>query len=213
MKVSILCPSRQRVELLKKSIESLGNGNFEILIAVDNDDPQVKEYRRVAKGYKNRRLFVCKPHGYSELHEYFNLLASEAKGDWLMLWNDDATMETDGWVKVVSKQDHTKPLVLNIWHEVNNLFPLISRAWYEVIGHYSFNTHADSWVQQIGERSGTQVFIDGIKIIHNKPMDETGQASTHTAVNDSGPRFSSPQTQELINKDADTIRRWYEAHN
>jgi hypothetical protein len=35
--------------------------------------------------------------GYDSLHEYYNELASKATGDWLMLWNDDAVMETEGW--------------------------------------------------------------------------------------------------------------------
>lgn len=204
--ISVLMPSRSRVELARKAIESLGKGDFEVLICIDYDDPQIEEYKKLCSPFV--RLFMEPRHGYENLHKYYNRLSKEAKGDWLLLFNDDATMETENWTKMVDGFNPKEPVVLNIFHEIDNLFPLISRKFYEILGHYSLNTHADSWVQQVGERSGTQHYVEGYKIIHLKPTDETGQASTHTAVSNTGPQFSSPQMQQLINQDAETIKQY-----
>lgn len=208
MKITLLCPSRQRCDLLRKSIESLGRGNWEIIVRVDEDDPEVVQYRDMSKEIKKMVLLVGPKHGYEQLHQYYNEASIKAKGDWLMLWNDDATMTTENWTDSFKEFDPKEPLVLNFYHEINNLFPAISRKFYEIIGHFSLQTHADSWVQQIGERSGTQRFISGVKIIHNKPTDETGQASTHTAVSYTGAQFGMPHFQDLINQDSDKIKAY-----
>lgn len=192
--------------MLRGSIGSLGRGDFEVLVGIDKDDPQKERYL-VMDWSKNVRFFVFEnPQGYGGLHEYYNELAREARGDWIMLWNDDAIMDTTNWINIFNDQDHTQPIVLSLYHEVNNLFPAISRTFHETIGHFSLQTHADSWVQQVGERSGTQRYVPGIKIVHIKPMDETGQASTQIAVNKTGPEFSSDRVQALINQDVTKIK-------
>lgn len=213
MKVSFLVPSRDRFSLLHKSLASLGEGDFEFLVCIDDDEPQADLYEELAKLDKRVRLFVEPRHSYRALHEYCNRLAREAKGDWLFSWNDDAIMETPDWLKIIASYDHTIPVVLNPYHEVNNLFPVLSRIFYEVIGHLSLQTHLDSWVQQIGERTGTQIYVPGIKIVHVKPDDETGRASNEVALHQTGPEFSSEAVQALINQDAEKIRSWYVANN
>lgn len=162
--ISVLVPSRERSDMLIKSIYSLGPGDYEVLVAIDKDDPEIDTYKNVVSS--NVRVFITERHGYENLHEYYNLLAKKAKGKWLMLWNDDATMLTVDWVSKIEAQDHTEPIVLNLWKEQDNLFPVISRAWYQAVGHFSMNTHADSWVQQVGELLGRTKYIKGIDIKH-----------------------------------------------
>lgn len=205
MKVSVLMPSRGRPELAKKSIESLGKGDFEILVYLDHDDPEFYNYR-----LKGCRVSAGGRHGYGGLHNYYNLLSAQSSGDWLMLWNDDATMETKNWVDIISKYDHTIPQVLNPWNESgDNLFPLISRKWYEIVGHYSRSPHADSWVQQIGQRLNLQVYVPGIRITH---LGEEMHDQTHNEVRQIVRQTSAihrNMEKERI-EDADKIRRWYE---
>ena len=43
--------------------------------------------------------------GYKNLHEYMNALWVQASGEWLMLWNDDALMETKDWDLEIGKYD------------------------------------------------------------------------------------------------------------
>lgn len=170
--ISVLIPSRQRASMLKGSVRTWEHPLVEILVAIDKDEPQKFEYEQIP----NIRLFQMPKYGYENLHEYYNFLASKAKGDWLMLGNDDAFMQTNNWAMEI-QEDPTYPQVLNVWNETDNLFPLISRAWYEATGHFSLNTHADSWVQQVAELIGKTKFIPGIDIKHygEELNDETHQ--------------------------------------
>lgn len=172
---SVLIPSRGRADLLRKSVPSWQGPGIEILVAIDEDDPTAKEYRSI----EGIRLFEMVRYGYQNLHEYYNALSDIAKGKWLMLGNDDAFMLTPDWQKILEKHDHTYPQVLNVWNERDNLFPIISRAWYEATGHYSRNTHADSWVQQTAELIDKTRYIQGIEIKHHG---EELQDATHQEV-------------------------------
>lgn len=147
--------------MLKDSVKTWQHPLVEILVAVDKNDPELEQYGQI-KGIK---LFLSKQHGYENLHEYYNLLSKKAKGDWLMLGNDDAYMLTEDWATAIIG-DPTIPQVLNVWNEQDNLFPIISRAWYEATGHFSLNAHADSWVQQVAEMIDRTSYIDGIDIKH-----------------------------------------------
>lgn len=179
MKVSLIFPSRNRAVLAAQSLESLGDGDYEVLMAIDEDEPNEEAYTAITVGRKNLNIYITPRHGYQNLHEYYNLLAENSKGDWLMLWNDDAIMETKNWVDIIAKEDHTIPQVLNVWNPIDNLFPLISRAWYEAVGHFARNTHADSWVQQVADIDGRSHFVPDISIKHHG---EELNDETHTEV-------------------------------
>lgn len=181
IKVSLLCPSRNRAEMLRESLASLGRGSYEVLVAVDEDDPQLEVYKQINRESEKVRLSVMPRYGYQNLHEYYNRLASKARGDWIGLWNDDTLMQTEDWIEKITAHDHTAPKVLNPWKEPDNLFPFISRAWYQALGHFSRNTHADSWVQQVAEILGCSYFVHNISIRH---YGEELNDETHKEVRD-----------------------------
>lgn len=146
--VSSLTPSRDRPELLKSSIESLGKLK-EHLVYVDEDDPQLEEYKKLK--IPGMKMVIGKRHNYYALQNYYNELAEMATGDWLLIWNDDAVMHTEDWTQHIQEYDPQKPAVLNIHFENNNYFPLVSRKFYETLGHISLSPHNDSWVQEIAQ--------------------------------------------------------------
>lgn len=213
MRVSLLCPSRNRIDLLKKSLKSLdkGEGKFEVLVCIDLDEPQAEQYQELAE-QGLIRLFKDKRHGYGGLHNYYNAMSVLAKGDWLMLWNDDAIMQSKNWISRISKYDHTKPMVLNVWNENgDNLFPLISRKWYEIVGHFSQSAHADSWVQQIGQRLGIQVYVPGITIKHEgENLHDETHNEVRQVVRESSAKHRSMERERI--QDADKIKEWMEHH-
>jgi len=170
--ISVLIPSRQRASMLKGSAKTWVHPLVEILVVIDKDEPERYEYEQIP----NIKLFRIDRHGYENLHEYYNFLSKKAKGDWLMLGNDDAFMLTDNWAMEI-QGDHKYPQVLNVWNETDNLFPIISRAWYEAVGHFSLNTHADSWIQQTAELINKTKYIPNIRIKHygEEMHDETHQ--------------------------------------
>lgn len=201
-------PTRGRPELAKQSIESLGKGSYEVLVYLDWDDPTFYKYQ-----LKGCRVSTGGRHGYGALHNYYNLLAAQSRGDWILLFNDDAIMETPNWVDIISKYDHTIPQVLNVWNENgDNLFPLISRKWYEIVGHYSRNPHVDSWVQLIGQRLGIQVYVPGIKITHQgEDLHDQTHKEVKEIVRETSAAFRRMEGERI--EDANKIKEWYEANH
>lgn len=194
-------PSRERAELAQKSLESLGNGRYEVLIAVDHDDPQKEEYLKLAN--KKVRVYEFERFGYEQLWVYYNGLALYAKGDWLMLWNDDAIMEPGDWIDYITNYNHQKPLVLNPYHPIDNLFPILSRAWYKLIGHYSLSSHVDSWVQEVGRQANNQIHIQGVSIKHEgEKLNDKTHARVREVVKDTSEYHRSEEAQTLRENEA-----------
>jgi len=169
--ISILVPSRQRPELLKRSIESLGEGDLEVLIGLDEDDPRLEDYQGIGTAVIGPR------HGYGSLHSYYNDLAGRARGEWLFLWNDDCVMETPDWIEVVRSYDG-RTMVLNPntnhdnWKIDMNVFPIFPRTLVEVMGHLSLCNHNDSWIEFVAREAGIMTQVP-ITITHDR-ADLTG---------------------------------------
>lgn len=204
MKVSMLMPSRQRVGMAIQSIESLGDGDFEVLLGVDHDDPSLKEYKAIK--HPKVKLIEFDSFGYEKLWVYYNGLAENAKGDWLFLWNDDATMCKPNWIDKITNFNHKKPIVLSPYHPENNLFPVISRAWYETTGHFALSTHVDSWVQDIGNQTDTMFFVDGVEIIHEgEALFDPTHNRVREVVRETAEHHRSDEMQTIRDKEAKMI--------
>jgi hypothetical protein len=94
---------------------------------------------------------------------------TKATGDWLMLWSDDGVMETEGWDEKIHQHGGgfriLKPEMVNSPTPELNLFPVVSRKLYDLLGHISLQTHGDSWLQAIGRVNGIEEPVD-IKVKH-----------------------------------------------
>ncbi len=179
--VSVLTPSRERVEMLKTSLESLGDV-YEHLVYVDDDDPQLKEYEKLE--IPNMQMVIGERYNYQRLQEYYNQLAEMATGDWLLIWNDDTIMHTEHWTHWIQEFDSNEPLVLNIHYDNNNYFPLISRAFYDALGHISLSPNSDSWVKEIAVKLGMhRNCFEHIYTEHTRDNidDKTARNSKHIA--------------------------------
>lgn len=206
--ISVLMPTRERPELARQSIESLGGSGFEVLIRIDDDDPQRDSY---VWPHNGKYAVMDKRVGYSNFHVMVNQLAAKATGEWLMLWNDDAIMHTPDWAQRVQNHHSSSiPCVLNLYSEAmnNNLFPIISRPMYEAMGHFSLSTHCDSWVQDIANSLGIHLYVPGIDIEHKRDLlnDETKQQS-QGAYAITSPLYDSDGMKLLRMKDMEKIRR------
>ena len=99
--VSIVIPTRDRVELLKQCIESIQRGTdyepFEIIV-VDNGSAEEETFRffRAAEGDESIRVMVDRgPFNYSRLN---NGAAAEARGSILLFLNNDTEIDDPGWL-------------------------------------------------------------------------------------------------------------------
>lgn len=175
--ISILIPSRGRPEELLTSINSLGlNSEIEILVWLDSDDPKLEQYRELLKTNPFVRFFVKDRIGYKNFHLMVDFLARQAKYDWYFLFNDDSYMENSDWLKVFKDfvrpfEPTNQPIVINIWGQgivVNNLFPIISRAYFDILGHISLTQNCDDWIRIVGMGANISYDLKGIKPKHRK---------------------------------------------
>lgn len=213
-KISVLMPTRERPTAAAQSIQSLGeHKDVEILLYVDLDDEYLDTYMDMRN--KTVKVWTGERYRYRELHKYYNFLAKQSTGDWLMLWNDDVVMGTPDWKEKICSYDSSKPVVLSPYHPNDNLFPVISRTWYDLLQHFSLNAHTDSWVQEIGQWTDTQIFVPGITINHRLPVhfdnvDDDTYKEGREDIRETSPEFNNEEMFRLRQKDADKIRRWYE---
>jgi len=104
MKISLLCPSRERLNkflTLTCSVFSTVNNikNIELVLGVDEDDPGLATYTRIANNLNFVTLIVFnkgmfKNEGLSGL---WNKMAKESCGDIIAMVGDDMIFKTNDW--------------------------------------------------------------------------------------------------------------------
>ncbi len=100
--VSILIPNKDQVPTLKKCLKSVIEKteyqNYEILIIENNStDPETFEfYKKIDGKRKIRVLYWEREFNYSAIN---NFAARQAKGEYLLLLNNDTEVITKGWMK------------------------------------------------------------------------------------------------------------------
>lgn len=215
--ISVLLPSRGRPDSLIESVASLAAiakdpDAVEVLVAIDPDDPATVDATLDLDGV--RPWTAPERYGYAQLHRYYNHLATMAKGEWLLLWNDDATMRTPGWDEVIGGQE---PGVL--WLASNQgpyYFPAWPRAWSDAWGHVSLSPNVDVWVSEVGARVGRTVPVP-VEIHHDR-KDITGGHDDQTYAEgralmgaySNHPDYDSAANREARIRDAITVRRLME---
>ena len=212
MKCSVLMPSRERPDMAEESIKSLGKGDYEVLVYLDDDDKDLLQYKDIAKKYKQVKLFIQPRLTYYRFHEMINFLAEHAKGDWLWLWNDDAFVTEGNPFEHLKSQDSDKVVVL--WYRCRpndhlNLFPAISRKMYETQGFFSMSPHCDSWAMDMGNELGVQHKVPDVWLEHRRDftslVDDT-KAHTMNAYNVTVPQHNSEEVQAEFRKQVIKLR-------
>ena len=164
MQISILLPTRGRVEAVKKSVLSIINHsiepeNIEILYRIDDDDEDTLSHVEELKTLHTHTQILIAPRyeGYQSLHIFTNELCAISTGKWLWLWNDDAKVMTKGWDLIFDdlKAQQREPALIQIGEkkmyspESQNLFvspfPIINRKVYEKLGHFSASYYNDTY--------------------------------------------------------------------
>lgn len=203
--ISVLLPSRGRPEKLKQSVtrllETAENPKaIEILIRMDLDDHE--SWAELPKTDGVRITYIYgERYGYANLHQYYNELAEKARGEWLMVWNDDAMMEQKGWDTVIHAiEPGIKVLAMDQWA----LFPVVHRSFYECLGHLSLNAHTDSWLDAVARQAGVMQDVP-VKWVHDRTNDKT-QLEAQDAMRTTQPEFFREPCQRLIEADAQKIR-------
>ena len=189
--ISILLPTRGRTTQLDRSISSLidfadNPADIQWCFGFDNDDQSSYEYCReniLPKIHATGAKYSClgfEPMGYGRLNEYVNSLAHRSSGNWMVFWNDDAVMKSQGWDTVINS--HTGKFCLQAFDTHNkhpySIFPIVPRQWLELIGHLSLHPLNDAWMSQIAWMLDIMVQIP-IEVEHER-YDLTGKNNDKT---------------------------------
>ena len=165
MLVSILLPTRGRLESLEKSVKSLIDNaiepeKVEILMRIDDDDEvSLSNMEKIKNLHTHTQVIVGSRHkGYQSLHTFCNELAEQATGKWLFIWNDDAIMISEGWDFTFSdlESEGKAPALIQVGEKhkyspesqplFTTPFPIINKIVYEKLGHISPSYYNDTYV-------------------------------------------------------------------
>lgn len=159
--IALLLPTRGRTAALGRSVQSVfeladNPKKLQLMLAFDSDDQVGQQYFTQelkpwldAKGYAYTAM-LFEPMGYIRLHVYNNKLAATTDAHWLLIWNDDAFMQTQGWdTEIMKYQGQLKLLAFHTHRDhPYSIFPIVPRVWYELLGYISPHPTQDGWLSQ-----------------------------------------------------------------
>lgn len=195
--------------------------SLQLLLAFDDDDEQGQQYfvdkiaPRLDDNGVNYTSLVFERMGYTRLNEYVNGLAEQARGRWMMFWNDDAVMETQGWDREIVKHDGNFSVLRMPTHNEHPyaIFPIVPSEWYDIFGYLSDHQISDAWISQIAYMLDIMTNID-VKVVHDRHdltgnnLDETFKERQMFEGNPSDPRdFNHVSWRQRRWLDADRICR------
>jgi glycosyl transferase/beta-hydroxylase protein BlmF len=191
--ISILTPTRWRPQLAKRFADSVANtarGPYEMLFWVDDDDDTISDYENALGGMPNVEIMVGHETSVSRA---WNCLAEHARGELLMMGNDDLVAVTPGWDRILnnaSRKYFTDGIYVlycddDFKHEDHCAFPVISRKWYETVGYFTppyfrFG-YNDTWLMDVAKMLGRLKYVPDAVVAHRHfthPTDPTPRDRT-----------------------------------
>jgi len=189
--ISVLLPTRGRPEVSLKSIQGMVDladkpEDLEFLIAVDDDDDATVEYytEHLIPWFEHANvdctIYQVPRWGYLQLHQYNNYLGGQSTGAWVVFWNDDAIMQTQGWDTEIMKHTGEFKLLAFDTHNLHpySIFPILPRDWIILFEKLSEHQQTDAWVSQIAYLADCYERIP-VKVLHDR-ADLTGNNNDDT---------------------------------
>ena len=230
--IAILLATRGRTEMLGRSIRSLvelaaAPQRMQLMFAFDNDDVVGFDYFvRELQPWMNERninytALKFTRMGYVNLHKYNNAMAKRTDSSWLVIWNDDAVMQTQDWDRTITSYTGQFKLLSFKTHRMHpySIFPIVPRKWFDLLGYISPHPTQDGWVSQQAYMLDIYQRID-VDVLHDR-FDLTGNNGDDIYANrpmlegkpDDPRDFHSQQMIELRHRDAATLAAYMRSQN
>ncbi len=176
--VSVLLPTRKRVNLLVGVLDSLIGlastpNAVEVLLKIDEDDDwTLSSLNQLNSLYPFRAFVGPRGGGYHDMHHWNNYLASKALGNWLVVFNDDARILTPAWdqhVSAYSPGGDRGNILLLLFHIINKpgareLFA-VWHGVYDLFGYLSPVVQTDMWLSTVLDMAQRAIWAD-VKVNH-----------------------------------------------
>ena len=238
MIVSFTLPTRNRVFQLSNVLNSIYNtcfdkNNFEVLLAVDNDDLETINFAiNFIDSHPNTKMFLFERQHYKGMHVYQNELIKHSSGKFIWTINDDTEFQSSNWDLILQEYNNQfkviNPLTPSLYHYVRNTeipnycwvtFPIVPKKWIDITGRLSTNAASDSWVSEVMYHAQVPYINEDRIIIEHYRFDETGLNNDQTYIDRSNDIFdvrsdfnSQYQIDERI-KDIELIKNYLEKEN
>lgn len=219
--IGVLLATRGRADSLGRSIRSLVEladkiEQVQIVFAFDRDDEVGLNYFATdlqpwldARDI-NYTALKFQRMGYVNLHKYNNTMAKHTNSDWLVIWNDDAVMQTQDWDRVIMSYQGQFKLLSFKTHRMHpySIFPIVPRKWYDLLGYISPHPTQDGWVSQqaymldIYQRIEVDVLHDRYDLTGNNGDDIYANRPMLEGKPDDPRDFHSQQMIDLRHRDA-----------
>jgi hypothetical protein len=169
--------------------------NPEFLLYIDNDDPQIEEYKKLLPHLKHINIFAYfGPPNHSG--KAIKWLADKATHDYMMFASDDLQWHTSGWDEklIAAMPEHGYGVVYPSTlpgGKATAMIPFFTRKWKEVTNLWPDEFEhfgPDEWVVTIGRLSNQFIYAKDVFIEHKRYKDET---SNRARKNNDGSRAKS----------------------
>jgi hypothetical protein len=189
--IAVMLATHKRTDALSRSVFSLLDrtknlDRIQVIFGIDdNDSIGTDHFVNVIQPDLDRRgvdylALSFEPLGYLGLNQYYNRMADDADADWLMVWCDDAIMETQDWDERVSECTGEFKLLKAHAHNEHPyaVFPILPAEWQEVTGYFARHQMLDAEVSQIAYLLDIMKIIE-VNITHDR-ADLTGNNKDET---------------------------------
>lgn len=176
-KISVLVPTRQRLNFLEKMIESFNDTvdnpeQAEIIFRCDSDDRETIEY--LCK-ILQKTIIGPRGEGYKSLPAFYNDMARIAKGDLLMCCNDDVIFKTKGWPAILIEEANKYPDgIFNFGVNVglnDDKFPfsIVSRKLVDILGFLNDERllFSDVFLLDVMKYFNRAIRVNSVTIFHD----------------------------------------------
>lgn len=231
-KISVLVSARKNSKYLAKFLfgyfERTGDiSNTEILIMLNQHDTWNEELVRHFSGMPEVRFFYEDYQlGRAGLHIYFNELATHANGDWIVYFCEDHFIVYDDWdekIRFEIQQRKLNPKQINVivpvFDNAGAMNHIVSRGFYRTLGYVGGHGWIDSYINAVTYRLFKEELsprlIKNINepLFHDfthdqpNPMSDAHMQSVTPSRGKSLPDFDSDEVRELVQRDADKIKK------
>lgn len=185
MKISILCPTRGRVNNLQRLISSASNmtatkKEIEFVFYLDNDDligQQAVEH--VKNQFTDIQIMSCIGERIM-LADTWNVCHKHASGEILMQCGDDIEFASPGWDEIVRKEFHKSDDKIIFVHGNDGAYGdkygthgFVHQNWIKTLGYflppYFSSDYCDTWLNDVANKIGKRRYID-ILTRHHHPV-------------------------------------------
>jgi hypothetical protein len=177
--ISLLCPTRNRVDMLRRmwvsACDTANNpDDLELVLYVDKDDTETLTLNPMQHRGTIKHIMENKKEPYGNLH---NICAANASHDILMGCADDVVFRTQGWdTKVLAEFDRIPDKIGYIYpndgHHGENLgtHGFFHKNWLDVLGYLVppiFTVdYSDNYVMDVSKGIGRSIYIEDILVEH-----------------------------------------------